>query len=78
MGVRCILMLRGGVIEMSPSAKFICKCGKTENWIAVGETTKESCPKCGRVYKGVYNKKLNMIEAIEINKSNEIRKSKKQ
>jgi len=37
------------------SAEFTCDCGKTKGWITEGKYTKP-CPKCGRVYKGQYDK----------------------
>ena len=50
---------------MSISAEFTCKCGESKAWVTDGEAQKKSCPKCGRRYRGVYNKKTFTIDAIE-------------
>ena len=51
---------------MMESAEFTCKCGKVKGWITEGETKKEPCPECGRIYKGVYNSKHYKIDAVEV------------
>lgn len=48
------------------SSTFTCKCGKTTAWITDGKELTESCPVCGRRYKGVYNRKTLTIDAVEI------------
>lgn len=51
---------------MSISSEFTCKCGRYKGWITDNETQKVPCPKCGRIYKGIYNKDSLTIEALEI------------
>ena len=47
------------------SVEFTCKCRKNKACILEGVKT-IPCPVCGRVYRGNYNKKKNIIEPIEL------------
>ncbi|HSH52138.1 MAG TPA: hypothetical protein VK982_10495 [Bacteroidales bacterium] len=47
------------------SVEFTCKCGKNKAYISE-EVKTTPCPECGRVYKGVYNKKKYTIKPVEL------------
>jgi uncharacterized C2H2 Zn-finger protein len=49
---------------------FTCKCGKAQGQIREGEET-TPCPRCGRIYKGIYNEKKSTVEAKEIQNQQE-------
>ena len=49
----------------SCSILFTCKCGMYRGCVEEGEIT-EPCPGCKRRYKGIYNKRLFTVEAVEV------------
>jgi len=49
------------------SQEFTCICGKQKGWISDEKETLP-CPSCGRVYRGVYDRKTYCIKPVVVRK----------